>query len=53
VDVVIEAVFAEGGIVARQANHRFGFTLGTVHDQKHSAISSQHSAVKMKFLAEG
>ena len=31
VDEAIEAAFAEGGIMAREADHRFGFTFGAIH----------------------
>ena len=31
VDEAVEAAFAEGGIVARKADHRFGFAFGAIH----------------------
>jgi len=31
VDEAVEAAFAEGRIVAREADHRFGFTFGAIH----------------------
>ena len=31
VNKAVEAVFAEGGIVARKADHGFGFTFGAIH----------------------
>ena len=31
VDEAVEAAFTEGRIVAREADHRFGFTFGAIH----------------------
>src|SRR5882762_5788899 len=44
VDEAIEAIFAEGRIVAREADHRFGFTFGAIHSWlvKRETLSFKH-----------